>query len=180
MSPGWSAAAACRREDPDLFHPDDTAGVERAKNVCRRCPVADACLQDALAANIQAGILGGLTAQERASLQRAARRHRLTTQAVMARAAEARQPRQSKPRTLQEHAARHTVRIFGGHLDWTGPKRPWVAGKSWTPLQLMFAADRGREPEGRIKAGCSHTGCVKPSHITDEAERRHTAVAIAA
>jgi hypothetical protein len=131
-----------------------------------------------LSANIQAGILGGLTEQERASLQRAARRHRLTTREVMARAAEAR--RQPKPRTLQEHAARHTVRIFGGHLDWTGPKRPWIARKSWTPLQLMFAANRGREPEGRITAGCSHTGCVKPSHITDEAERRHAAARIAA
>jgi WhiB family redox-sensing transcriptional regulator len=180
VSAGWSAAAACRGQDPDLFHPDDDAGVARAKAVCRRCPVADACLQDALANGIQAGILGGLTEIERASLQRATRRHRLTAQAVMARAADFRQPQPPKPRTLQEHAARHTVRIFGGHLDWAGPKRPWVAGKSWTPLQLVFAADRGREPEGRVKAGCSRVGCVKPSHITDEAERRHAAAPIAA
>lgn len=179
MSYSWSDAA-CGSEDPDLFHLDDAEGIERAKAVCRRCPAVDACLRDALSSRIEEGILGGLTGLERASLRRAVSRQRLSAEAVAARAAQARQPSPTKPRTIREHVERHAVRIFGGHLGWGGPKRPWIGGKSWTPLQLMFAADRGRQPEGRVVADCAHSGCVKPSHITDEPERREAVARAAA
>lgn len=177
MSQAWGDAAACRSEDPDLFHPDDPEGVERAKAVCRRCPIADACLQHALDNRIDDGVLGGLTGPERVSLRRATIRHQLSREAVMARAAQARQamPEAPRPRTVQEHVARHTVRIFGGHVEWAGPKRPWINGKSYTPSQVVFIADRGRQPEGHVVASCAHGGCIKPSHITDGAERRQAA-----
>ena len=179
MSPTWSDAAACRDADPDLFDADESTG--RAKAVCRGCPVADDCLRYALDHRIDEGVLGGLTGQERVSLRRAMVRRRLTAAEVAARVEEARNPQQAapRPRTIQEHAARHTVRIFGGHLEWVGPKRPWIDGRSYTPLQVLFVADRGRQPEGRVVAGCAHTGCVKPSHITDEAERRFAAARFA-
>lgn len=178
MSPAGSDTAACRSEDPDLFHPDDAAGVERAKAVCRRCPIADACLQHALDNRVDDGVQGGLTGAERVSLRRATIRHQLSHEVVMTRAAQAREatPEGPKPRTVQEHAARHTVRIFGGHIEWAGPKRPWIDGRSYTPLQVVFIADRGRQPEGHVVANCAHVGCIKPSHITDAAERREAAV----
>lgn len=175
---GQLEAAACRTEDPDLFHPDGSTGpwlrvIEQAKAVCRRCPVADACLQDALASRGQEGIRGGLTEAERVSLRRAIVRHRLTAEAVAVRVAKLRSSSPApKPRTLSEYADRHTVRIFGGHLGWNGPKRPWFEGRSYTPGQVLFAVDRGRPPEGHVVANCAHRGCIKPSHIADDIERR--------
>lgn len=73
----WRHQAACRQEDPDLFFPVGTGGpallqVEKAKAVCRRCPVLDTCLDWALEAGQDAGVCGGLTEDER----RAAKRRR--------------------------------------------------------------------------------------------------------
>jgi len=179
----WTDAAACRTEDPDLFHPDGSAGlrvIEEAKAVCRRCPVADACLQDALDSG-QGGIRGGLTEAERASLQRAIARRGLSEDAVAAQVAQARNGRPaSRPRTVREYADRYAVRVFGGHLDWDGPRWPQIDGKPYTPAQILFAADRGRHPEGRVVANCGYNGCIKPSHVTDDAERRTPATALAA
>jgi len=173
----WSGSAACRTEDPALFHPDGATGpwlraIARAKAVCRRCPVADACLDDALASRVQDGIRGGLTAAERASLRRAIARHGLSAEAVADRVEVARSTvPQPRPRTIREYADRYAVRVFGGHLGWNGPKWPQIDGKPYTPGQLLFAADRGREPEGNVVANCAHRGCIKPSHVTDAIER---------
>lgn len=78
MVTGWRERAACRDEDPELFFPVGAAGpalaqAERAKAVCRRCPVIDQCLAWALAAGQDAGIWGGLTEQERRELRHARR-----------------------------------------------------------------------------------------------------------
>ena len=69
----WRNYAACRNVDPDLFFPLGTVGaslpqIERAKQVCRTCPVAKTCLRWALD-NGDAGVWGGTTEEER-------RRHR--------------------------------------------------------------------------------------------------------
>ena len=74
--PDWRDAA-CRDADPELFFPDgDTrsarARVKLAKLICRGCPVSATCLSWALASG-QAGIWGGLTENERHSLQRRGR-----------------------------------------------------------------------------------------------------------
>lgn len=66
----WRDAAACRKEDPELFFPVGTTGPARfqalmAKAVCARCPVVDACLRWALDLPLAEGIAGGLTAEER-------------------------------------------------------------------------------------------------------------------
>ena len=74
----WRVHAACRGVDPELFFPDSSteflngeageplvaAQVAAAKAVCRRCPVRQRCLAEALE-RIPYGIAGGLTAGER-------------------------------------------------------------------------------------------------------------------
>jgi WhiB family redox-sensing transcriptional regulator len=65
----WRNYAACRDVDPELFFPIGTAGVsllqiDEAKQICRTCPVCEACLR--WASHIgAAGIWGGTTEEER-------------------------------------------------------------------------------------------------------------------
>ncbi|GAB3499873.1 hypothetical protein GCM10027572_36100 [Flexivirga lutea] len=75
MADNWREQAACRGENPELFFPVGTSGpalqqIERAKEICRHCPVAAQCLAAALAGGEDAGIWGGLTAEERRALKR--------------------------------------------------------------------------------------------------------------
>lgn len=74
MADDWQEHAACRGENPELFFPVGTSGpalreIEQAKEICRRCPVAAQCLAAALATGEDAGIWGGLTADERRVLK---------------------------------------------------------------------------------------------------------------
>jgi WhiB family redox-sensing transcriptional regulator len=60
----WRDVAACRDHDPELFFPIGAAGpaldqVERAKQVCQRCPVREPCLRWALNHGVAFGIWGG-------------------------------------------------------------------------------------------------------------------------
>ncbi|ONI74542.1 WhiB family transcriptional regulator [Kribbella sp. ALI-6-A] len=76
----WLQRAACRSEDPGLFFPIGSAApslrqIEDAKTVCRRCEVADACLDWALRTGQDAGVWGGLTEDERRTLRRNDRSH---------------------------------------------------------------------------------------------------------
>ncbi|MGW4639100.1 WhiB family transcriptional regulator [Sphaerisporangium sp. NPDC004334] len=72
----WLRRAACRGEDPELFFPISAKGPgyaqhERAKAVCRRCPVRNACLDYAVRTGQEHGIWGGTDPDERrASLAR--------------------------------------------------------------------------------------------------------------
>ena len=71
----WRDQAACRGEDPELFFPigaGDAAliQVEQARGVCQRCPVIEECLRFAISTGQDAGIWGGLTAEERRILRR--------------------------------------------------------------------------------------------------------------
>ena len=66
----WRNRAACRDTSPELFFPIGTTGValdqiDAAKRVCTGCPVANECLEFALATNQEAGVWGGLTEEER-------------------------------------------------------------------------------------------------------------------
>jgi WhiB family redox-sensing transcriptional regulator len=80
----WRHNAACLDEDPELFFPIGTTGpaveqAERAKAVCRTCPVKAQCLAWAVETRQDAGIWGGMTEDERRVLRRA-RRPRLSRQ----------------------------------------------------------------------------------------------------
>ncbi|MEV6741795.1 WhiB family transcriptional regulator [Streptomyces sp. NPDC051104] len=71
----WRDHAACRHEDPDLFFPIGTTGpallqTQRAKAVCRRCPVQEECLQWALETDQAIGVWGGTSETERRALKR--------------------------------------------------------------------------------------------------------------
>ena len=78
----WRHRAACRDVDPELFFPIGNTGpallqIEEAKQVCRRCPVIDACLKWALETGQDAGVWGGLSGDERRALKRRAARARV-------------------------------------------------------------------------------------------------------
>ena len=75
MSVDWRQNAACREEDPELFFPISERGplplqVEAAKDVCRRCPVMETCLQWAMETGQGFGVWGGMTEDERRALNR--------------------------------------------------------------------------------------------------------------
>ena len=64
----WRSRAACRTTQSEVFYPMGTsppaADIDAAKQVCRRCPVSDECLDAA----DDFGIWGGFTAAERRRL----------------------------------------------------------------------------------------------------------------
>jgi WhiB family redox-sensing transcriptional regulator len=66
------ARCAQRDQDPELWFPanGNRATAERAKAICRICPVRSACLEWAMAANERTGIWGGTTPNERRALRR--------------------------------------------------------------------------------------------------------------
>ena len=75
----WLVSARCIEEEPDLFFPVGSAGpaseqTERAKAICRQCPVIDTCLEWALATAQDAGVWGGLSEGERREIRRSRRR----------------------------------------------------------------------------------------------------------
>jgi hypothetical protein len=170
----WRHYAACLNEDSELFFPKGAEGpwllvIEEAKAVCRTCPVVDSCLTFALDESISDGIFGGLTHTERDGLRRSVRRGRTAAQNIAAKAEEARQPR--RERTMQTVLEDNTVRLFVGHLGWTGGANPIVNAIRYTPRRLAFIADRGRTPEGQVLVDCGTTDCILPAHLTDQQER---------
>ncbi|MFH9823062.1 WhiB family transcriptional regulator [Streptomyces bobili] len=164
-SSDWRDLAACRDEDPELFFPKGSEGpwiltIEQAKAVCQSCPVADACRAFALNTRPSHGIFGGLTQQERANAQRAANRKR--------------QPRAA--RTFRSVFDESTAPAEE-HLLWTGSVQVGFHGRAYTPRQVAFIADRGRQPVGRVLTTCGMDGCVLPTHIGDDLERAAKAAA---
>lgn len=72
----WARGALCAQaSDPDLWFPRSgwcsVRDMEKAKTICRRCPVQAPCLQWAMDAREPYGIWGGLTEQERERLRKA-------------------------------------------------------------------------------------------------------------
>ena len=65
----WTTSAACRTTDPDELFVQGAA-QNRAKLICRGCPVRTECLADALDNRIEFGVWGGMTERERRALLR--------------------------------------------------------------------------------------------------------------
>jgi WhiB family redox-sensing transcriptional regulator len=67
IDPGlWQRDAACREHpNPELWFPARGQTAERARDICYGCRVRDECLQYAIEHDIDAGIWGGLSPQER-------------------------------------------------------------------------------------------------------------------
>ena len=78
---GWWSLAACLTADPELFFPISSSGpalrqVARAKAICARCEIEQACLGYALDAGPIQGVWGGMTEEERRPLRQRERRIR--------------------------------------------------------------------------------------------------------
>ena len=72
-TPDWTGAA-CIGHDPEIWYPDptDTITTREAVDICRGCPVRQACLEQAMreeeTSGGRYGIRGGLTPEERRKL----------------------------------------------------------------------------------------------------------------
>lgn len=81
VSVRWRERAACVHVDPELFFPAGYSSgylaiVEEAKRVCASCEVSGPCLEFALSTHQHDGVWGGLTPDDRRSLQRRRQRQR--------------------------------------------------------------------------------------------------------
>ena len=61
----WMSEGNCRLHPPATFFPSDGVGVDRARKICRDCPVAATCLEYALDARIDHGVWGACSERER-------------------------------------------------------------------------------------------------------------------
>jgi len=61
--PSWQAAAACRGMGSDIFYPERGATAARAKAICDRCQVRQACADSGLMDEF--GVWGGMAQRDR-------------------------------------------------------------------------------------------------------------------
>jgi len=61
----WMAEGNCRLHPPSTFFPSDGVGVDKARKICRDCPVSSTCLEYALEHRIDHGVWGGCSERER-------------------------------------------------------------------------------------------------------------------
>ncbi len=66
----WMAEGNCRLHPPATFFPSDGVGVDRARKICKGCPVGEQCLEYALENDERFGIWGGLSERERRRIRR--------------------------------------------------------------------------------------------------------------
>jgi WhiB family redox-sensing transcriptional regulator len=66
----WSAYAACRGLDTEIFFPVTAEKEAEAMAVCATCPVRAECLEQALRDHERDGIWGGTTPEERRRIAR--------------------------------------------------------------------------------------------------------------
>lgn len=137
------------------------ANIAAAKRICDRCPVRQACLDDAMIAEratderARAGVRGGLTPQERVARYKRQRRNA------------------PEPATLLDQYLRRTEALDDGHVRWTVNTGCIVhEGRQYSAMQLAWALATKREPEGLLRAACGLAGCVAAEHLTDAAMRR--------
>jgi WhiB family transcriptional regulator, redox-sensing transcriptional regulator len=64
----------CLDADPEVFFGDKVWDIEAAKNICRKCPIMEDCLEVALRDNVKYGVWGGATPEERTLFKREPRK----------------------------------------------------------------------------------------------------------
>jgi len=69
--PAWHQDAACRGEGVRAFFSGVHVDIQRARAVCRECPVQAPCLQYAMGDADLEGVWAALTAKERRAMRRA-------------------------------------------------------------------------------------------------------------
>lgn len=90
----WRDRAACLTQNPELFFPIGLTGsaldqLDQAKRVCSDCVVREECLRWALDLNLDHGVWGGASEDERRSMKRRAARARALNRAKAAQLAAA-------------------------------------------------------------------------------------------
>lgn len=84
FGPDWRERARCTApRDPDLFFPTGPEELAPARRVCQACPVAGACLAEALGRAEVDGVWGGTTTSERRVMRAVWRRGRPLVPAVV-------------------------------------------------------------------------------------------------
>ncbi len=73
----WMSHGNCADSHPSVFFPRDGLGVIAAQQICKGCPVADACLEYALQNHISHGVWGGTSERQRRRILSERRRTRL-------------------------------------------------------------------------------------------------------
>lgn len=73
--PRWYDDAACRHApDPDVWFPERGGNSKAAKAICASCPVQRECRDFALEKEIEFGVWGGTSRQDRNAMKRQVRR----------------------------------------------------------------------------------------------------------
>jgi hypothetical protein len=173
----WREAAVCRA-CPDDMHPDNNeAKIAHAKSICAVCPVALACLRDAIVTgDDQWGVRGGLKASERRAVAVRLEGRELTDSALAAAVQAVLHP--AMQRTLRDIWEDHSYDLPDGHMGWRGsPANIAFQGRMYTPGQIAFQIDRGHWPVGSARRTCDVDGCVQPRHLADNVERHLAKVA---
>jgi WhiB family redox-sensing transcriptional regulator len=62
---GWQLKANCSPNDFDLFFSNSKTKRKQALSLCNTCPVIDECLDYAIENNVEHGIYGGRTSEQR-------------------------------------------------------------------------------------------------------------------
>lgn len=79
--------------------------------------------------------------------------------------------------TLEQAWSAQTEQLDDGHVRWTGYLREGTfpvlkhCGVDYAARRIAFLIAHGREPEGRVLAGCGWRECVAPTHVTDQPMR---------
>jgi WhiB family redox-sensing transcriptional regulator len=67
--PPWTDDAICAQTDPEVFYPEKGVNPEKAKRICRSCPVVAECLEFALTTYQGFGVWGGKSPIERREIR---------------------------------------------------------------------------------------------------------------
>jgi WhiB family redox-sensing transcriptional regulator len=68
--PEWMSRGICAQVGGDEWFPEKGGTTKRAKLICSRCPVQAECLQYALDEDIDWGVWGGASREERQFMRR--------------------------------------------------------------------------------------------------------------
>jgi WhiB family redox-sensing transcriptional regulator len=78
MATFWDERALCAQTDPDLWFPEKGGPVDKAKQICARCPVQLNCAR--AGKDERWGVWGGLSSEDRLKERR--KRHGQTQEQI--------------------------------------------------------------------------------------------------
>ncbi|MFI5473147.1 WhiB family transcriptional regulator [Streptomyces cacaoi] len=171
----WVLQAACAGANDAMFPDKNSLGNRHAKQVCNGCPVAMACLVEALrTGDNEFGVRGGLRPDERRKIARRLKGNYTDRQALDKAVQRVLYPA-TAGRSLRDVWEERTYPMPGGHLGFRGGTSVSFQGRSYAVNWVSWQLDRGRQPQGSVRRVCEVAGCVLPLHLADGTERRREA-----